>query len=350
MPTATAEYITSIREGGKPTSGFRVTGGSLTDRLSLPDIVSGINTEAGLHSLGTILEYDTKTGVLTREGSSPTAYQFLFGSPSVATVTVTGSTTTLLQVSDMTGFAVGGKVRVNNYDRLISGISGSGPHNITIAALPSAPGTGVAVLFLATPSNAIHDCFMQLIGQTISLKEAPSSATNGNGTDKILFADRCDVRIGPEFGAGQPDPGNVTLLIGNYNNDYYGYSSLFTDLARIRCHAYLVIVGKGNSRLALVNRHTSSDLRLVLAGHGIHPFAANLYVIADLSVASQDLVNYTERVSFRAGSTPGRLQSAEFPISDVVIPSAEDLHGLLLRHAGGGRFHHSGLNEHPQGR
>ena len=325
MPTATADYITSIQEGGKPTSGFRVTGGSLTDRLTLSDIVTGINTEAGAQSpsLGTILEYDSKMGVLTRSGSSPTAYQFLFGSPSVVTTIASSSSRTVLNVSDATGFAVGGKVRVDNHDRLISAISSG--NAITVASLPSTPGTGTSVLFLATPSNAIHDCFIELVGQTISLKEAPSTATDhGNGTDKILFADRCDIRIGPEFGAGQPDPGNVTLLIGNYNNDYYGYSPLFTDLARVRCYAYLVIVGKGNSRLALVNRHTSSDLRLILAAHGIHPFAANLYVIADLAVATQDLVNYTNRMSFRAGSTPGRLQSAEFSISDTVIPSTED--------------------------
>ena len=104
MATATATFITSIDEGGKPTSGYRITGGTADDRLTMADVAS---------ALSGILDFDEETGVVSRAESAPTAYQFIFGSAAPRTRTDGTSTTTVLNVDSTEGFATTGLVRVD---------------------------------------------------------------------------------------------------------------------------------------------------------------------------------------------------------------------------------------------
>ena len=72
MATAAATLVTSGLTG-EPSSGYRITGGSASDRLTIQDIVD---------ALSSALTYDADTGLVTRVESSPTPYQFVFGGSS----------------------------------------------------------------------------------------------------------------------------------------------------------------------------------------------------------------------------------------------------------------------------
>ena len=323
MATATAEYITSIDEGGQPTAGFRITGGTDSDRVTLADVVAGVNAEAALHSLTDALAYDEKTGTLTRAEASPTSYQFIFGSATARSTVTAGSTASVLELADATGFATTGRVRVDgDEEREVTGINGNA---VTLdTALSSVPSNGDAVLYLEAIDSIVYDCFLSLVGETFNLySEAgtDSSAQDlGNDTDKIVFGDRCDAVIGAEFGDGDaPDAGNVRYIVENISINFFTFFPIFSEQAKITCNAYLVFIGKGNVRVNMVNRNTDSVIRMVLVEHGVHPFADNVGVNFDLDVASQRFYAYVDLISFRDNTTPGGIQSNLFEISEGVI-------------------------------
>ena len=247
MATATAVFQTSGFDR-KPTSGYRITGGSVTDRLTIEDVIT---------ALSTVLAYDEDTGVVTRAESSPTSWQFAFG---------------------------------------------------------------------GTSETAAKNCFIELSGITFQLEsnlgEDNSSLDLGNETDKIIFDHQCDVIIGKDNGVlGGPDNGNVTILSENYSSDFYNYSGIFSREAKILCRGYLIICGRYNSRVKLVNSNPDSILRLIMAAYEIHPYLeenGNMGINVDLDVAEQEVILYIDITSFRTHLLPGGLQGNRLELRSAV--------------------------------
>ena len=326
MATATVSSLeTSLPEGGKPTSGYRFTGGTADDRLTLADIAA---------ALPAVLSYDPETGILSRAESTPTAYQFLFGSYAPETTVASGSTTTVINVANAAGFNASGRVRINDdasREREIASITGTA---ITLAtALPSAPTAGQSVKFLEDEDSITPDCFLQMSGETIALEHnegADSGSLDlGNSTDKVKFSDYCDVVIGEDIGVENgPNSGNVYLLGGNYSWDYYRYSHLFQERTKVTCHAYLVFIGRNNARPSLMNRNSESVIRVMIAGHSIHPFASGLQwrTNFDMDVASQEIIYYGDLFTFRGSGArvPGGTQGRLLELTQAVIPDNQD--------------------------
>ena len=330
MATATvSSLLSSIHEGGRPNAGYRFTGGTADDRLTLADIAA---------ALPTVLQYDSKTGILSRVEATPTAYQFLFGSPAPETTIAAGSTATVINVADASEFADTGSVRINNdasWEREIDSISGNA---ITLAsALPSAPNTGWSVKYLEADDQITPDCFIQLAGDTVCLENNAGvdsgSADLGNATDKIVFADYCDVVIGEDIGIeNAQDSGNVYMLTENYSWDYYRYSHLFQEKTKITCYAYLIFIGRNNSRPSLMNRNSQSKVRVIIAGHSIHPFAdGHLWrTNFDMDVDTQEIIYYGDLFTFRGSGArvPGGTQGRLLELTQAVIP--DDQEGFTL--------------------
>ena len=261
--------------------------------------------------------------MLTRAEETPTTYQFLFGDPSPQS-TVASTSSNQITLADATGFVAGaGSIRVDgkgDQEYVISTIVGN---VVTVTPTPThTPASGDAVLFLPDGTHT-PNCYLQIIGETIALKTDTTS--NGTNTDKIVFSDYCDVQIGAELGGGtSPDVGNVKIITENFNNDFYGYGAIFRESCRVRCNAFLTIIGKGNTRMNFVNRNPLSDVRLILGGHSVHPSAERVGLNVDVSVDTQEIIGYLETIDFRNAFVPGGLKSRLFGLTSAVIPNSAD--------------------------
>ena len=172
------------------------------------------------------------------------------------------------------------------------------------------------------------DCFVHLANVTVQLEDNPgtdsSSLDLGNDTSKFILGNQCDAVIGID--TGDPEGafnGNVTIRGANWSYNFFSYTGIFEEHAKIVCHGYLVFAGRDNTRLLLVNRNSESQIRLVIAGHTADAFAELVGPNVDLDVASAELVVFTNRVSFRQTLVPGSLVSDELSIPAATIAGSD---------------------------
>ena len=328
MATPTVTQISSFTDGQRgngqnlrPTTAYRITGGTADDRLTMDEVVAD-------STISNLMSFDPDTGVVKRVGNTPTPYTFIFGSAAPQTAVASGSSTTVLNVVDATGFTTTGKVRVNNdgsREREIDSISGN---TITLSsALPSTPGTGQRVKFLEDSDNITPDCYVELVGVTFDLHSNAGTDTTaqdlGDETDKIIFSDYCDVVIGSDVGdPTAPDVGNCSIITENFSWNFYNYVEVFQEGTKVTCNGYLKFILKGNSRPSLVNRNSNSKIRVILGGHSVSPFADNFRCNVDLSVDTQEIIMYGGQMNFRPSLVPGGIQSDEF-----ILPAATAANG-----------------------
>ena len=314
MATASATAITD--SGIQPAAGFRIIGGSSTDRLTVDDIVAAVAS----------LNLDATNGIVSQ--SDTTARTYILGGAVAPIALASGSTTTVLQFAsgtDLSDWTAGDVVQIGAVDATISSVDDASDTMTLTAALTAAPASGT---FVRPPFDTfahLENCIFRLQN---NVGADSSSLDRGNGTSKVILSDQCDLVVGTDL-SGDPalNPG-VTVRGENLSYAYYSYSPLLiATWAKMVCHGLIRIAGTANSRINLVNRNPSSIVRIMPISHGADPWidsqtatSQSLSVNVDLAAEVAEIYAFTVSLVARQRLTPGGLQASSLSVPTWIVP------------------------------
>ena len=316
MATATAAAITA--SGIKPAAGFRITGGTASDRLTIADIVAAVSD----------LELDTDSGTVTQAGT--TAQTFILGDENKAILELdTGNTTTVLQIQGASGlsdYAVGDDVVINGETREIQAITtdATGGTITLTSALSNSPHHEDQLFAAKTTFVHLENCTFELI--SLTGLDHPSLA-RGNSTSKVILSDQCDLVVGTDLSGDPALNTGVTVRGENLGYDYYAYSPILSATwAKIVCHGLIRVAGTGNSRIQLVNRHPDSIIRFMAISFAADPWISgqtatgqSLSANVDLDVETAEIYAFANRLVARDALTPDGLKASSLSIPTWVV-------------------------------
>ena len=118
--------------------------------------------------------------------------------------------------------------------------------------------------------------------------------------------------------------GGLTIRADNYSTRYYDYAPVFGRFARILCHGFIVLAGRGNTRWALQNSVSGNVIKVIATrlAH-VDPYAETGLLNIDPLGAGADVRALGLGVDFRFARLPllAELTSDEISIPEIVVDS-----------------------------